>query len=207
MGSILLRMSVKENNKKMKIIQAGFRVMDKRGYNGTGISDIISEAGIPKGSFYHYFKNKVAFTVEVIDFYSQQVVMALKEKLEDQSTTPIKRIHNLYQGYAKSLIDTNIFPYGGFASKLSQEVGEQNPEIQNAASQVFVTIKNLHQNCLKQAVVANELPLSTNVELLAELIIYAWEGAIIRMKGSYKSTPLVTFNRMLEELILVNRTK
>lgn len=193
---------MKSNNKKLKIIQVGFRLMDAKGYNCTGISDIIAEADIPKGSFYHYFQNKVTFTAEVINFYATEVLFHLNEKLEDESLSPLARIKNLYMGYAKSMIDTHTFPYGGFASKISQEVGEDNPIIHTATNNVFLSIKLAHVDCLKQAVKQYELPEGTDVENLAEQIIFAWEGAIVRMKGSYTMDSLVAYTEMLDKLIL-----
>ncbi|MCF8373466.1 MAG: TetR/AcrR family transcriptional regulator [Bacteroidales bacterium] len=190
------------NNKKLKIIQAGFSLMDTKGFNGTGISDIIAEADIPKGSFYHYFQNKVTFTAEVIDFYAQEVLFHLKEKLEHTNLPPLDRIKELYRGYAKSMIDTHTFPYGGFANKISQEVGHNNPIIQEAANKVFLSIKQAHIDCLRQAVEQNFLSKETNIENLAELIIFSWEGAIVRMKGSYTMDSLLAYTEMLDKLIL-----
>lgn len=194
---------VKLNNKKLKIIQAGFRLMDIKGFNGTGISDIIAEADIPKGSFYHYFQNKVTFTAEVIDFYAQEVLFHLKEKLEQKSLPPLARIKALYMGYAKSMIDTHTFPYGGFANKISQEVGHDNPIIHEAANKVFLSIKQAHVDCLQQAVEQDYLSKETNIENLAELIIFSWEGAIVRMKGSYTMDSLLAYSEMLDRLILI----
>lgn len=36
--------------------EAGF-LFQQKGYNGTGISEILARAGVPKGSLYHYFPN------------------------------------------------------------------------------------------------------------------------------------------------------
>ncbi len=37
-------------------IEAGY-LFQKKGYNGTGISEILAKVGVPKGSLYHYFPN------------------------------------------------------------------------------------------------------------------------------------------------------
>lgn len=36
--------------------EAGF-LFQQKGYNGTGISEVLARAGVPKGSLYHYFPN------------------------------------------------------------------------------------------------------------------------------------------------------
>ena len=35
--------------------------MGRKGYSGVGLTEILTAAGVPKGSFYHYFASKDAF--------------------------------------------------------------------------------------------------------------------------------------------------
>ena len=46
------------NDKKKDILGRGLELILKKGYYGTGIQEIADSAGIPKGSFYNYFKSK-----------------------------------------------------------------------------------------------------------------------------------------------------
>ena len=43
--------------------------MSKRGYTAVGINEIVAVAGVPKGSFYHYFPSKDAFGEQVMRSY------------------------------------------------------------------------------------------------------------------------------------------
>ena len=45
-------------NKRLVILDAAIKVFADRGYHGSRVSDIASEAGIAYGLVYHYFKNK-----------------------------------------------------------------------------------------------------------------------------------------------------
>ena len=49
------------NDKRDLILSKGAQVMTRRGYHGTGVQEIVQAAGIPKGSFYHYFASKEDF--------------------------------------------------------------------------------------------------------------------------------------------------
>jgi hypothetical protein len=40
------------------ILEAGTRVILKKGYYQCGLAEILQEAGVPKGSFYYYFPSK-----------------------------------------------------------------------------------------------------------------------------------------------------
>ena len=39
------------------IVNAAVALFRRRGYSGTGLSDIVELSGAPKGSLYHYFPN------------------------------------------------------------------------------------------------------------------------------------------------------
>ena len=38
-----------------KILQTASELMEKQGYHGTGLNEIIQRSGAPKGSLYYYF--------------------------------------------------------------------------------------------------------------------------------------------------------
>ena len=46
---------------KSLLLDHGVQLMLERGYHNTGIHDLLVAAGVPKGSFYHHFKNKEDF--------------------------------------------------------------------------------------------------------------------------------------------------
>lgn len=55
-------------DKRELILAKGSQVMTRRGYHGTGVMEIVQAAGIPKGSFYHYFASKEDFALQALDF-------------------------------------------------------------------------------------------------------------------------------------------
>jgi len=55
---------------KENILLTGARLIHEKGYNNTGLAEILRESGVPKGSFYFYFRNKEDFGLQVIDFYA-----------------------------------------------------------------------------------------------------------------------------------------
>ncbi len=47
-----------------RLIHVGLERMHTAGYASTGVKEILEIAGVPKGSFYHYFPSKEAFARE-----------------------------------------------------------------------------------------------------------------------------------------------
>ena len=58
------------SNTREEIIRKGAELIHAQGYKATGIQQILDVAGIPKGSFYFYFKSKDDFGCAVIDHFT-----------------------------------------------------------------------------------------------------------------------------------------
>ncbi len=52
-----------------QIVRAAFRLFLAHGYDGTGVNDILGEAGLSKGAFYHHFPGKHELYETVIERY------------------------------------------------------------------------------------------------------------------------------------------
>ena len=53
---------------KLKMLQAGFPLLQKYGMTHTSVAKITEAAGIAVGTFYHFFKNKEEYMYELIRF-------------------------------------------------------------------------------------------------------------------------------------------
>jgi len=52
-----------------RILSSGRRIMGGKGFSGVGLNEVLSAAGVPKGSFYHYFSSKEAFGEALLEDY------------------------------------------------------------------------------------------------------------------------------------------
>ena len=74
------------------LITVGLSVLTEKGYSSTGIDEILRKAGVPKGSFYHYFDNKEAFGRILIEAYGRYFARKLDRWFEDRALTPLQRL-------------------------------------------------------------------------------------------------------------------
>lgn len=63
----------KGEQSKVKLIECAAKLFLQKGYNATGINDILSHSQLPKGSFYFHFKSKKALAVEVAKYYDLKI--------------------------------------------------------------------------------------------------------------------------------------
>ncbi|MER5197279.1 TetR/AcrR family transcriptional regulator [Streptomyces sp. NPDC002755] len=54
---------------RKNILDAAQRIMAHKGYSAVGLNEVLAEAGVPKGSFYHYFPSKDAFGEALLSSY------------------------------------------------------------------------------------------------------------------------------------------
>ncbi len=82
----------KKQLKRNEIIEKTIYIIYRQGYHGTGIQELADAAGIPKGSFYNYFKSKEEYAVQALHFYHQYLKDHLLVVLKDPSMPPKKRV-------------------------------------------------------------------------------------------------------------------
>jgi len=189
-----------KKNKKHEILQQGFEVMYAKGYAATSIQDIADATGIPKGSFYHYFKTKELFTVEAITLYTDLVYEEMEQVLTDTILPPLQRIRLLYQNRI-SYYQSRQFELGCFAGNLAVEVADSNEVLRLAVDEFFNRNRTLLVQCLYEAQDNGDLNSEYDINEMAEFIVSSYEGALLRMKSVHNAQPLQIFQKYLEHLL------
>ena len=72
-------------NTRERIIETGAAIIHCKGFNYTGIQEILNAAKVPKGSFYNYFKSKEDFGLQIIDYFLAHFTRIAQKTLEDAS--------------------------------------------------------------------------------------------------------------------------
>jgi AcrR family transcriptional regulator len=70
--------------RREQILEHAAALFGRHGYHGTSISNIIQSAGIARGTFYLYFRNKRAIFEELLDY----LVVQIKKRIKTIDTTP-----------------------------------------------------------------------------------------------------------------------
>ena len=73
------------NDKKLKIFQEGFKLFKKKGTEATSIQEIVDNAGVAKGTFYLYFKDKYDLQEQLITKKSYELFHNALDSLEKEN--------------------------------------------------------------------------------------------------------------------------
>ena len=187
---------------KQKLIQAGIEVMQEKSYHSVGIKEILDSVGVPKGSFYYYFKSKEDFGIAVIDEFARQHAATIQSFLDNRSMSPLERLK------ASFVSCLDFFPEKGcgdgcLVAKLSHEVMNHSPAMRAAIRNAFDMWQTLYARMIRDAQNAGELDTSIDPEELAAFIQNSWEGAIMMMKVHENYAPIQNniqfiFDRLLK---------
>ncbi|MDX8495432.1 helix-turn-helix domain-containing protein [Mesorhizobium sp. VK22B] len=81
-----------------ELLDCAQRLFFQRGYDDTTVNDIIREAGLSKGAFYHYFASKEALLEALAARIARESLAELEPMLEDPSLDAIGRLNALFSG-------------------------------------------------------------------------------------------------------------
>lgn len=165
---------------KQRLIDAGLRMLLEHGYNDLGIQALLSETKTPKGSFYHHFKDKEDFALQVIDAYMAQVHAGLDECLGDRKLPPLARVRRFFEQTQKSYREDGYM--GCLLGGLGQELSGISEVFRRKIEGCFATIADRIAACLKEARDRGEIPANANIRQMANLIVDCWEGAALRSR-------------------------
>ncbi|HEB02873.1 MAG TPA: TetR family transcriptional regulator [Nitrospirae bacterium] len=186
---------------KKKITEAGTAIVHARGFRATGIQEVLDRAGVPKGSFYFYFKNKDAFGLALVEHFSEFWLGRMDEFLLDEGYSPLVRLARFF-GFFHAMFEDMGYRQGCPIGNMAQEMADISEEFKDKVGAVMREAQGKMAQCLREAQEAGEVSSGLDVDAAAEFLLNAWEGAILRMKAEGGPGPLNNFEHMVFRTIL-----
>lgn len=177
-------------NTKEHLLEIGYQLIAKKGFTAVGIKQILDTAGIPKGSFYHYFASKEAFGEAIISNYFIHYKMRL-DAIASQDISAQQKLYNYFQNWYDT--QQNGCDHGKcLVVKLSAEVADMSESMRLALNAGYQQTINWLAEQIKAGWEDNSVPRLDNVaaESMAKRWYFAWLGASLIAKTSQTNTPL-----------------
>ena len=125
-----LRTTAKEASHE-RIVRAAARAIRRSGYDGTGVADIMKEAGLTHGAFYAHFESREAMLAEAADRAGADLNAFAASVLA--AAPPEHALQTLMQVYLSKEHLASI-ETGCPISALGSEMPRQSPEVRRAAT-------------------------------------------------------------------------
>jgi TetR/AcrR family transcriptional repressor of nem operon len=186
---------------KFRILSVGAQIVYEKGFNNTGIQEILKAAEVPKGSFYFYFESKEDFGLELIDYFVIFFEEMMEKHLKSTEPSYLKRLKDFFNEFL-AVCEANQYKAGCPIGNLTQEMGGLSQAFQAKLKGVFNRMSAGIGRCLELASQSGEIDPSLDPYETADFIVNSWEGALLRMKAERSLDPLVTFDKMIFQRVL-----
>lgn len=136
----------KKENKRKDLLNAAFELFTTKGFHDTSISDIVGRAGIAKGTFYLYFKDKTDIRNWLISAKATQLFQEACSKLEK---TDLKQLDEQFIFLTDQILDaleadksllfflSKHLSWGIFRNSLTLEKAADGPTVKELYDQLI----------------------------------------------------------------------
>jgi TetR/AcrR family transcriptional repressor of nem operon len=183
-----------------QIVQAGLKCLMEKGFNGVGVQDITTAAGVPKGSFYNHFESKEALGAEIVERYGAD--RRRREILSDKSIPPLERLRRHYERLNAVFVGAK-FERGCILGNFSAELSNQSDVIRDGLRRLYERwtkdVEATISEAQEQGAVSNKITAGE----LAAFLLDAYEGALLRARVERDNRPFDRFMKFAFTKLLV----
>lgn len=104
------RKNMKPEERRAQLIDVAQTLFFDKGFEDTTMADIIAEAGVSKGGFYHHFASKDELFYGLLDQLITQYEGALLATAADETRSPVKRLIDVIEMEGRFLSQANLGP-------------------------------------------------------------------------------------------------
>ncbi len=128
-----------------RIVETAARAIRRSGYDGTGVADIMKEAGLTHGGFYAHFSSRDAMLAEAADRAGAETIATAEHIFAE---VPLDQaLQALMSAYLSNDHTANI-ETGCFFAALGSEMPRQAPEVRKASTRRIKEMINLIESRL-----------------------------------------------------------
>ncbi|MFN0181695.1 MAG: TetR family transcriptional regulator C-terminal domain-containing protein [Gemmatimonadales bacterium] len=173
---------------KHRLLQVGKIMLLKHGYHDLGIQAVLDATDTPKGSFYHHFRDKEDFALQVVDRYMTGVHAALDACLTAPTRRPLDRVRGFFEAVTQSYKGEGYL--GCLLGGLGQELSGVSEVFRKKIDSCFQAIARRLAVCLEEARANGDLAATADPGRMASLLVDCWEGAALRSRLRSSPAPL-----------------
>jgi TetR/AcrR family transcriptional repressor of nem operon len=184
------------------ILATGQRLMAGKGFSAVGLNEILAQAGVPKGSFYHYFGSKDAFGEALLENYFVDYLAELDVTLSLPGLTMAQRLLRYFEVWQQT---QSFFDCQGkcLAVKMAAEVADLSESMRLAIKRGTSGIVSRLAKAIETGVAEGSLTIAGDADSTALNLYQLWLGASVMVKIERHTQPFeaaMTATRQLLQL-------
>lgn len=155
--------------------------MGAKGFSAVGLNEILVAAGVPKGSFYHYFGSKEAFGQAILEGYFEDYLADMDRMLIQAGGTGAERLVSYFQAWEAN---QSFEDCQGkcLAVKLGAEVADLSEAMRAAMKRGTAGVVRYMARAIEAGVADGSLTVEQPPVEVAQSLYQLWLGASIMVK-------------------------
>jgi TetR/AcrR family transcriptional repressor of lmrAB and yxaGH operons len=184
------------SNARNQILQTTCDLLEKQGYNGTGLNEIVKQSGAPKGSLYYYFpEGKEQITAEAVLRSGQKTAERIRAGLAGTGSSAANALHDFLLLVAEH-VESSGFAAGSPLTAVAMETATTSERINEACRSAYSMLQNAFRAKLLESGYS-----PSRAEELATFVTASVEGGIILSRTYHTADPLRTVAKQLKVLL------
>lgn len=151
----------RKSDAKIRLLKAAQEAFWARSCHAVSVDLLCKEAGVNKGSFYHFFQSKQALILETLNFHWEQVQSSIFKLESDPANNPLLRIEalfdRLYQQQKEIKQQTGVVP-GCLFLRIGSEMGNEDPAVRTRVEYILRKQEAYIEAALRAAVEKERFP-------------------------------------------------
>lgn len=178
-----------------QILQTTCSLLDKQGYHGTGLNEIVKESGAPKGSLYHYFPDgKEQIVAEAVLGSGVETAERIRSELK-KSSNPARAIYDFIFNIADQ-VELSQFAAGSPLTSVAMETVTKSKRINLACRKAYSMLQSAFNEKLLESGYTK-----TKAADMAAFIVASIEGGIILSRTNHNADALRVIAKQLKAVL------
>ena len=182
------------------ILATGQRLMAGKGYSAVGLNEILTAAGVPKGSFYHYFGSKDAFGEALLDSYFEDYLAEIDVTLALPGLSMAQRVLRYFEVWQQT---QSFFDCQGkcLAVKMAAEVADLSEAMRLSIRRGTSGIVSRLAAAIEAGVAEGSLTVAGDAVASARSLYQLWLGASSMVKIERDVAPFATAMQTTRDML------
>ncbi|MEO5338732.1 MAG: TetR/AcrR family transcriptional regulator [Magnetospirillum sp. WYHS-4] len=163
------------------ILESAWRLVRRRGFQATGLNDILADTGLTKGAFYHHFPTKLALGYALVEGPLRDYVETWWVKPLEGSDDPVAGLARIVQERAAEDIPA-MLPLGCPLTNLMAEMALVDEGFRDRLDELYRLWRKSLSRALRHGQQRGTLRGDLDAEPTAAAIIAILQGAFVQAK-------------------------
>lgn len=194
-------MTTQNTDIRQHIIDTAKPILLVKGFSAVGLSELLTAAQVPKGSFYHYFKSKELFGEALLTHYFEEYMLRLENTLSTPGLSAAECLMRYWQRWMDTQQCDKDIEHKCLVVKLGSEVSDLSESMRLALrSGTHAIIARLTQ-CVEEGCADGSLPKTLDPHITAQILYNQWLGATVQTKIRRDPSALETAMAMTLQIL------